>query len=747
MGEFSHLVGHVTRSLLGRAASEQGGVISGDNPVTYLPSDPFRLWVIQLAMTQFLALFFDRIRQPRVIAEVIGGILLGPSVMGRIPNFMNDIFPDASIPGLTLTSTIGLILFLFLVGLEIDTKVVRRNAVSATAISISGLLLPLGLGAALGVGIYREFINPSVNFGYFILFTAVAVGITAFPVLCRILTSLKLLDTTVGVVTLAAGVGNDVVGWILLALAVALVNASTGLTALWVLLSCVGFVIFLLLPVKWVYVWLARWTGSLEQGCPTTGMMTLTLVLVFASAFFTDIIGVHAIFGGFLAGLVIPHENGYAISIVEKLEDLVTIVFLPIYFTLSGLRTNLGLMNNGKTWGYTIIICLVSFISKFAGCYAAAYLTGFKWRESGAIGALMSCKGLVELIVLNIGLQAGILDTRTFSMFVVHAIVLTFITTPLTLLFYPEKYRIHAGREVNPHADEEGPAARQYLDDEAKTRFAVVLDRIEQLPAAMTIAQLIQPSALSNASSLTLTTAESTASQPVEKPAHGLQPIAVNALRLVELTNRTSAVFKSKAVESLVYNDPVVSAFRTFGFINRINVSGTLSVVEFDEFSAAIAKHAAETDSQMVIIPWARGVTVIADEFGSTGPFNPFDGVFHKTTTQDQTSSVVYSEFIRRVFSSSPRHVALFVDRGLSAPYSSAISQHLFLPFFGGPDDRLALHFIVQLCHNPSVHATVVRIRKVDEILRTETNDVKSGPSSVITPIPVVLHQACNFTF
>lgn len=248
-------------------------------------------------MTQILSLVLGRIRQPRVIAEVIGGVILGPTVMGRIPNFRDTIFPEAGMPLLNITSTIGLILFLFLVGLEIDTRILKRNIASSTAVSVAGLIVPLGLGAALGVGIYHEFINPSVNFGYFLLFVAVAVGITAFPVLCRILTELKLLDTTVGIVTLSAGIGNDVIGWILLALTVALVNASSGLTALWVLLACVGFVIVLLYPGRWAFVWLARRTGSLEQGSPTSTMMTVTLLVVMISAFFTDIIGVHAIFG------------------------------------------------------------------------------------------------------------------------------------------------------------------------------------------------------------------------------------------------------------------------------------------------------------------------------------------------------------------------------------------------------------------------------------------------------------------
>lgn len=239
-----------------------------------------------------------------------------------------------------------------------------------------------------------------------------AIGITAFPVLCRILAELKLLDTTVGVTVLSAGVGNDVVGWILLALTVALVNASSGLTALWVLLTSVGYVLFLLIPVKWAYIWIARRTGSLESGRPTTLMMTITLILVLASAFFTDVIGVHAIFGGFLAGLVIPKDNGFAISLVEKLEDLVSILFLPLYFAISGLSTDLGLLNNGITWGYVVVICLsaclcysvhqdahldhrFAFVSKFFSCGIAARLNGFNLRESGAIGALMSCKGYV----------------------------------------------------------------------------------------------------------------------------------------------------------------------------------------------------------------------------------------------------------------------------------------------------------------------------------------------------------------
>jgi Kef-type K+ transport system membrane component KefB len=190
----------------------------------------------------------------------------------------------------------GLCLFLFLVGLEIDGSIIKRNARLSFSVSLAGMIVPFGLGSALSVAIYHQFVDHSVAFTHFMLFTGVAFSITAFPVLCRILTELKLLDTTVGVVVLSAGVGNDIVGWTLLALSIALVNAGSGLTALWILLACVGWALFLLFIVKRPFLWLARRTGSIENG-PTTYFMTATILLLFTSAFFTDVIGVHAIFG------------------------------------------------------------------------------------------------------------------------------------------------------------------------------------------------------------------------------------------------------------------------------------------------------------------------------------------------------------------------------------------------------------------------------------------------------------------
>ncbi|KAI0053661.1 cation/H+ exchanger [Auriscalpium vulgare] len=734
MGEFSTQVITVAHGFVRRAAPAQAGVFSGLNPATYNPNDPFVLWVIQtviiIGMTQTLALFLSRIRQPRVIAEVIAGVLLGPTVMGRIPNFTATIFPPSSLPFLGLTSTIGLVFFLFLVGLEIDTKIIKRNAKAAAAISVTGLVLPLGLGAALAVPLYNEFVDPGVNRGYFILFVAVAVGITAFPVLCRILTEVKLLDTTVGVVVLSAGVGNDVVGWVLLALTVALVNASNGLTALYILLTGIGYVIFLLVPVKWAFRWVAKRTGSLERGEPTAMMMTLTLFIVLISAFFTDIIGIHAIFGGFLAGLIIPKDNGFAISLVEKLEDIIGLLFLPQYFVLSGLRTNLGLLDNGVTWGYTILICVVAFFAKFIGCAGSAKAFGFNLRESGAIGSLMACKGLVELIVLNVGLSAHILDTRVFSMFVLHALVLTFITTPLTIWIYPARVRVHAGaafEKAQPiHGQPAGGLPSSTTDDSIKTKFALVLENIEQLPAAMTFTQLLQtPLLATNSSASSIAYDEKRATElPPSLPIVQTRSraIVVDALRLIELTERTSAVLKSQVAGSLVHNDPVLSVFRTFGRLNRFPVSASLAVVSHDEFSTNIADHARESGSQMVIVPWSLPVSPSSDDpthgpSSVPAPYNPFDALFYRASGREHVSPVVYSQLVRKIFAHSPTDVALFVDRGLSVDSNATTTAypHIFLPFFGGPDDRLALTFVVQLCANEAISATVVRIRRVEK--------------------------------
>ncbi|KAI0687851.1 Sodium/hydrogen exchanger family-domain-containing protein [Cytidiella melzeri] len=742
MHELSQPIINIAKAaLFRRAATEQGGLLSGQDPSAYNPNDPLRLWIIQVGViimiTQLLALGLRKMRQPKVIAEVLGGIILGPTALGRIPGFQEHIFPKDSVPYLSLVANIGLCLFLFLVGLEIDAQVIKRNARLSVTVALAGMCIPFGFGAALSVPLYHTFIDPSVKFTNFMLFTGVAYSITAFPVLCRILTELKLLDTTVGIVVLSAGVGNDIVGWTLLALSVALVNAGSGLMALWILLTCVGWTLLLLFPVRYALAWLAQRTGSIQSG-PTMFFMTVTILLLFGSAFMTDVIGVHAIFGAFLAGIIVPREGGLAIALTEKLEDIVSIIFLPLYFVISGLSTNLGLLNNGITWGFTVAICALAYSGKFGGCTLAARYAGFSWREASTIGSLMSCKGLVELIVLNVGLSAGILSPRVFAMFVLEALLLTFMTTPAVVLLYPPEMRKRvtatgaAFDSVRDDAKADSPSMLEGSSNGAdrkpppysKTRFTVVLDKLEHVPGMMALAQLLQPPpSIVNR----------------EHARDDLHDVTIEALRLIELSDRTSAVMKSSVWDTLIRTDPLLGIFRMFGELNGMTVSTSLAVVSYEDLASSVSEIASRTSAQLVMVPWLpphhesyrdTPNSPVVENTSRIG--NPFDSLFRATNNESSHSaSALHSHFVRSVFLQAKTDVALFVDQhvpGEAVKVTAGASGtggrvHLFLPFFGGPDDRLALEFVVQLCAHPRVSATVARVVRQETDLRPVSID------------------------
>ena len=318
---------------------------------------------------------------------------------------------------------------------------------------------------------------------------------------------------------------------------------------------------------------------------------------------------------------------------------------------------------------------------------------------------------LVELIVLNVGLQANILDERVFSMFVFHALVLTFITTPLTLFIYPAHCRGEGGTTLEK-ARASGTGAAGTSEEFMRSKFTVVLDGMEQLPSAMTLTQLLQPhSASLDVAERPFNEKASETTAPYLANKHN---IFVDALRLMELTDRTSAVLRSQTADTLIRNDPVLSVFRTFGRLNRFSVSASLSVINYDEFSTHVANHARESGSQAVVIPWP--LPSHAAEVHHLGlPYNPFDTLFSRTSGIDEaTSLLLRSQFVRKVFANSPSDVALFIDRGLSTDSGSTIYPHVFLPFFGGPDDRLALSFVIQLCMHEEISATVVRMHRLE---------------------------------
>lgn len=431
--------------------SSVAGIIGGRNPLDFSGSSPYTLFMFQsifiIALCTLVHYPVKKLQQPKVIAEVVAGILLGPSVMGKIPGFTDLCFPSDLIPGLTLMANIGIILFLFMVGLEVDLSFIKRNIKAALSVGLINMAVPFGLGCAISVGLYNHYrVNDPdgepIKFTTYMVFIAVAMCVTAFPVLARILTELNLITDRVGTIVLAAGITNDLVGWILLALAVILANASQAVNTVYILLLTVAWFLLVAYPVRLLLrFYLKRYTNDLQSGEPSQFLMMIILVLCFVSAFYTDIIGVHAIFGAFMIGVIVPRDNGYVIRITEKLEDLVHIIMIPIYFALAGLNVNLGLLNSGTDWGYIIGIICLAMVGKISGGFIAAKFNRLFWRESLAVGVLMSCKGIVEIVVLNVGLNSGIISSKVYSMFIVMALVTTFLTTPLTLWVYPITYR------------------------------------------------------------------------------------------------------------------------------------------------------------------------------------------------------------------------------------------------------------------------------------------------------------------
>ncbi|PYH67001.1 Kha1p [Aspergillus vadensis CBS 113365] len=753
----------------------QGGILEGSNPAHYDSSNPIVIFIIQagiiIIFCRLLHWPLSKIRQPRVIAEVIAGVILGPSVMGRIPGFTDAIFPTASIPNLNLVANLGLVLFLFLVGLETNLRFLVSNWRVAVSVSAAGMILPFGLGCAIAYGLYNTFQDEpgtvDINFGTFLLFIGIAMAITAFPVLCRILTELKLLGTNVGVIVLSAGVGNDVVGWILLALCVALVNAGTGLTALWVLLVCVGYILFLTFVFRPLFLRFLRHTGSLQKG-PSQSVVAITLLIALASAFFTQIIGIHAIFGGFIIGLLCPHEGGFAIKLTEKIEDLVAALFLPLYFTLSGLQTDLGLLDTGTVWGYVVGIIAIAFTAKVAGGAIASRLCGLLWRESFSIGVLMSCKGLVELIVLNIGLQARILSTRTFTMFVVMALVTTFATTPLTVALYPKWYQVKVerwrrgeidwktGNPIPSDARTDSIALAKEQQRALPVRKLLVYLRLDGLSSICTLAALLSPNrpplpkqhpdtlaSPDPAAEETATPTNKTEEEDQDEDQDPKPTLQVHGVRLLELTDRDSSVMTVSELDQLHYPlwDPVVNTFRAFGQWHDLSIVAGVSVVPEHSYADTVVSMARDDLTDLLLLPWS--------ETGSMSEHHSLDlaSVLDDPIATRFVASAPYTAFAESVLRNVRCNVGFLVertprrrnngrglrdkpslgglsihsgnlnlgggiggDRGLAVVPTTRKAHHILLPYFGGKDDRFAVRLVLQLIRNDQVTATVVHV-------------------------------------
>jgi K+:H+ antiporter len=399
-----------------------------------LPLLLLQLIVIVLA-ARFIGALFRHIGQPPVIGEIVAGILLGPSLLGTVaPEAFAFLFPASSTGLLKLFAEIGVLLFLFVVGLELDVDRLRQRAQTAVVVSHASIVVPYVLGVGLSLFLYETLAAPGARFLPFALFMGIAMSITAFPVLVRILKERGLFATHLGSTAVTAAAVDDVTAWSLLAMVVAITGARGPWAAVVTILWTLAFIAIMLAAVGPA---LRRFLDKhAEREEPGKTVIAVVLVVLLASALTTELIGIHALFGAFLAGVVMPRQRRFRAFLTERLEQFSSVFLLPLFFAFTGLRTKVGLLNDARSWLICGLIILVATAGKLGGSMLAARLTGVSWTESSALGALMNSRGLMELIALNVGYELGILTTEIFTMMVLMALVTTFATGPLLSLAF-----------------------------------------------------------------------------------------------------------------------------------------------------------------------------------------------------------------------------------------------------------------------------------------------------------------------
>jgi Kef-type K+ transport system membrane component KefB len=417
-------------------SSPSGGVLEGlranfENPLSRL----FLQLLIIIVASRVMGVIFTRLGQPAVVGEMAAGILLGPSLFGLLtPDVFAFVFPQDSLGTLRLLSQIGVCLFMFAVGMEVDMSHLRSKAQAAIAVSHASILVPYLLGVLLAFFLFSELAAPGTTFTAFALFMGISMSITAFPVLARILQERGMSRTSLGSTAITCAAVDDVSAWSILAFVVAIARATSLGGSLLSLLLVLLFIAVMIFGVRRA---LQQWLGNgrLEHDEPSKGTMAVIVCVVVAAALTTEVIGIHALFGAFLAGVIVPEVHDFRSKIIVRVENFSSVLLMPLFFAFTGLRTQMGLLNDLEGWLLCLLIIVVATVGKLGGSALAARFTGMSWNDSLQLGALMNTRGLMELVALNIGYDLGILSPRIFTMLVIMALVTTMLTGPLLTLF------------------------------------------------------------------------------------------------------------------------------------------------------------------------------------------------------------------------------------------------------------------------------------------------------------------------
>ncbi|KAE8697404.1 Cation/H(+) antiporter 15 [Hibiscus syriacus] len=661
------------------------GAWIGDSPLDYSIPIIILQMMIVVATTRLIVFILRPLRQPRVVSEVLGGVILGPSILGRVQGFTTTIFPLRSLMVLETMANVGLIYFLFLVGVEMDLTVVRRTGKRALAVAIAGMVLPFVVGACFSY-ILRDNKQKPLGTTPYILFLGVALSVTSFPVLARILVELKLINSEIGRLSMASALLNDTCAWVLLAIAIAAAgNGSKPLNSLWVILVSAIFVTVCIVVVRPAISWMVRRTSEGEVSDDFSICVILTGVMI--SSFITDALGSHSVFGAFVFGLIIPN-GALGVALLEKIEDFVSGLLLPLFFTISGLKTDLASIESFRTWGVLALITLLSCAGKIVGTMIVTLFLRMSLTEGFILGLLMNAKGLVELIVLNVGKDQEVLDDESFAVMAIIVVVMTGIISPVVAAMY---------KPTKTFASYKHRTLQRAVHD-GELRVLACIHTPRNVPATINLLEATNPTSNS--------------------------PLSVYVLHLVELTGRTSGMLiihnthnsgHVASNQTQAQSDNIIQAFENFEQRSSfISVHPLTTISPYNSIHDDIYSVAEDKRVALIIIP------------------------FHKQQTLSgrmEASNPAFRAINQNVLASAPCSVGILIDRGLSgsAWYTTGeVSHQVGVLFFGGPDDREALAYGWRMCEHPGVSLTVTRFILGDDLSLTAmlpTDDQNDDPT------------------
>lgn len=637
--------------------------------MTHNFQNPLSILLVQIITIILVARFFGwvckKIGQPSVVGEIIAGIVLGPSLLGMFyPEFSGMLFPKESLGNLQFLSQIGLILFMFVIGMELDLKALRNKAHDAVVISHASIIIPFALGMSLAFCIYKSFAPSGVEFMSFGLFLGISMSITAFPVLARIVQERNIHKTKLGTIVITCAAADDVTAWCILAAVIAIVKAGSFTSSLYVIGLALLYVLLMLKLVRPFLKRVAdinRTKESLNK--PIVAIFFLTLLF---SSYASELIGIHALFGAFMAGAIMPESTKFRTLFIEKVEDVSVILLLPLFFVFTGLRTQIGLIDDVNLWKITGLIILVAVAGKFFGSALAAKFVGHNWKDSLSIGALMNTRGLMELVVLNIGYDLGVLSAEIFTMMVIMALVTTFMTGPaLDLINYIFKTKTSFVPET--------------IGNKSKYKVLLSFNSAEKGVTLLKLANSLVKKQTEN----TVVTA--------------LHLSLSSELHSFGVKDYEKAAFLPILNESEVLNQKVYTLFKVSNDINS-DLIETANQGEYDLLLVGLGQSIFEG-------------TLLGKVLGfTTRIINPDRFIDKITGKEGLFENSPFAESTRQIIANSKMSVGIIIDKGLEQ------IEKVFIPIYS-KEDAFLLEYAQKLIHNNG--AQIIILDALDEIKNT----------------------------